>query len=297
MNIEQIIEVYDDNYIFDEKSIYISYGPVCYSGGIALGDFVSTVIYHTCFNLDDSRNIILVLDVKCLPLAKLFAYKIKQVLLTKNSNVIEKNTHKLQLHTKAWMGDFSGYWHDIHFGWLKSIEKFCENDNYKNKFIECFLHMQKCVPLKQIDLPFSNVKNTAIIYPKRSDHHKIPDIILFTISKLLNDKNFNIVYKKDFDDSSKIDNNINLDLSIDELFYLSQNTENIIIMNRCGLSEILYRLNVKSKIIIYQPNDLYPAYKYAGNMFNYLENTNITKKFYEIFPHSSTVEINTILDN
>ena len=41
------------------------------------------------------------------------------------------------------------------------------------------------------------------------------------------------------------------DLSIDELFYLSQNPENIIIINRCGLSEILYRLNVKSKIIVY----------------------------------------------
>jgi hypothetical protein len=296
MNNEQIVEFFDDKYILDEKSVYITCGPVCYSGGISLGDFVSTVIYHTCFNLDDSRRIILVLDVKCLPLAKLFAYKIKHVLVTNSSHIIEKYTHQLKLHEKVWRGDFSGHWHDIHLGWHRSITKFSENNDNKNKFMECFLNMQNCVPLKQIDLPFSNVKKIAIIYPKRSDRNEIPNTILSTLSKLLNEKNFNIVFKRDCNMIGKMDGSIDSDLSIDELFYLSQNPENIIIINRCGLSEILYRLNVKSKIIVYQPNDIYHAFKYTGDMFSYLENKNITKKFYEIFPHSSINEINSILD-
>ena len=51
-------------------------------------------------------------------------------------------------------------------------------------------------------------------------------------------------------------------------------------------------------MIVYQPPDLYPAYKYNNNeMFNYLELNNITKKFYEIFINSSYNDFINIIEN
>lgn len=96
-----IIEFYDDKYIFDENMVYITCGPICFSGGKNIGDFVSTVIYHINFIIDNSRDIVLVFDESCLSIGKLFSYKIKRFLLTKNFEIINKNTNYLNLNSKA----------------------------------------------------------------------------------------------------------------------------------------------------------------------------------------------------
>ena len=299
------IYYYSQDFIFDNNSIYISYGPICLPGGRNLGDFVSTVQYHLTFNLiNENRDIILVCDENTIALANLFNYRINKVLLTKNYDIITKNTHQLNLHEKAWNNNYSSFWHDLHFDWLKIIDTFNSNLINREKIVLSIQNMQKNISIKPLELQFT--KN-AIIYPNRSDNEKIPQNILQDLIKVFTKNGYNIILQTDKESIIKqrfnltplyIDNCKNITISIEELFYLSQNKENIIIMNRCGLTEILYRLNINAKMIVYQPPDLYPLFKYNNNeMFNYLELNNITKKFYEIFINSSYNDFINIIEN
>lgn len=299
------IEYYSHNYIFDENSIYITNNPICLPGGRNLGDFVTTVNYHLTFNLiNETKPIILVLDKHALALAKLFSYRVNRVLLTDNYDIIAKNTDQLQLHRNT------GFWQDLHFPWLKLIDTFNSDELNKQKIVESFKCMQNCMQnCMQISSNVTQFTKNAIIYPNRSDNEKIPQNILLDLVNILQKKGMHIILQTDkeavkphrFSLTPLYLDNVavtNLTIPLEELFYLSQNKENIIIMNRCGLSEILYRLNVKAKIIVYQPSDLYPAYRYNNiEMLDYLEMHNITKKFDEIFPHSSYNDLTNIIEN
>ena len=302
---------YDDNYILDNSYIYISCGPIHDNRNI--GDWFNTIVHHITFNLKNNFDIIICVNTDCLQLAKILVDMfdcIKKILISDNMNIINKYTSQNQLHYDAMINRFNNNfkwvniktnWHDIHYNFLYTLELLI-NDNYFDIFKNTIIKFQTIV--KKIDninyKNYKNYKNTLCIYPYRSDGHFISEDIIINFCKNLKFKKLIIhinkkFFKINFKELNIVFNSIIQKYNVKfvtfdfiQLFIFVNNYENILFINRSGLSEILYWSNARAQIYVYIPKDLihFSYEKSCNNNIKILEkfqNLNITKGFKDVY--------------
>lgn len=299
---------YSDNYVLDNTHIYISCGPIHDNRNI--GDWFNTIIHHISFNLKDNFNVIICVNNDCLELAIILfnMFKcIKKILIADNMYIINKFTIQNKLHYEAMINRFNlnfnwvnikTNWHDIHYNFLYTLELLISDNNFdilKNTVIK----FQTVI--KNLDnINYINYKNTLCIYPYRSDGHFIPEYIINNLYKSNPGKQVVIhINKKSFERNLKFLNNIYKSLierynitfvtfSFKQLFCFVNNCTNILLINRSGLSEILYWSNPLAQVYVYIPKDLiHYSYQSSFNknikILQKFQNLNITKGFKDLY--------------
>jgi hypothetical protein len=299
---------YNDNYVLDNTHIYITCGPI--HDNRNLGDWFNTILHHISFNLKNNYNIIICVNNDCLELAIILFNTfecIKKILIADDLNIINKFTFQKNLHYEAMINIFNldfnwtnikTNWHDIHYNFLYTLGSLNNNNNF-DIFKNTIVRFQNAI--KKLDnIDCKKYTNTLCIYPYRSDGYFIPEHIIQNLYTNYSDKKIIIhLNKKSFDTDfnflhstykSLIEkyNIIFITFSFTQLFSFLNNSTNILLINRCGLSEILYWSNSIAKVYVHIPQDLL-RFSYDSNNNNHLnilqkfEKLNITTSFKDLY--------------